>query len=65
MRTSRPRAVVCTGAYLLRSTSLYSPSERREADGVFARYRREGKPEEPVMPLLCFSATRMTEISSG
>ena len=49
MRTSRPRAVVCTGAYLLRSTSLYSPSERREADGVFARYRREGKPEEPVI----------------
>jgi hypothetical protein len=37
------------GAYLLRSTSLYSPSERREADAVFARYRREGKPEEPVV----------------
>jgi len=37
------------GAYLLRSTSLYSPSERREADGVFARYRQEGKPEEPVV----------------
>jgi uncharacterized membrane protein len=37
------------GAYLLRSTSHYSPSERREADGVFARYRQEGKPEEPVI----------------
>jgi len=37
------------GAYLLRSTSLYSPSERREADRVFARYRKEGKPEEPVI----------------
>ena len=37
------------GAYLLRSTSLYSPSERRQADAVFARYRREGKPEEPVV----------------
>src|SRR5438034_808245 len=37
------------GAYLLRSTSLYSPSERREADGLFARYRQEGKPEEPVI----------------
>lgn len=36
-------------AYLLRSTSLYSPSERREADGVFARYRQEGKPEQPVI----------------
>jgi hypothetical protein len=37
------------GAYLLRSTSLYSPSERRQADAVFARYRREGKPEESVV----------------
>lgn len=37
------------GAYLLRSTSLYSSSERRQADAVFARYRREGKPEEPVV----------------
>ena len=37
------------GAYLLRSISLYSPSERREADRVFARYRKEGKPEEPVI----------------
>ena len=37
------------GAYLLRSTSLYSASERQEADAVFARYRQEGKPEEPVI----------------
>jgi hypothetical protein len=37
------------GAYLLRSTSLYSPQERKQADAVFARYRREGKPEEPVV----------------
>ena len=37
------------GAYLLRSTSLYSPSERQQADAVFARYRREAKPEEPVV----------------
>jgi hypothetical protein len=37
------------GAYLLRSTSLSSPSERRMADAVFARYRTEGKPEEPVV----------------
>jgi hypothetical protein len=37
------------GAYLLRSTSLYSSSERRHADAVFARYRQEGKPEEPVV----------------
>jgi hypothetical protein len=37
------------GAYLLRSTSLCSPHERQQADAVFARYRREGKPEEPVV----------------
>ncbi len=37
------------GAYLLRSTSHYSSSERQEADAVFGRYRREGKPEEPVV----------------
>jgi hypothetical protein len=37
------------GAYLLRSTSIYSSSERQEADAVFARYRREGKPWEPVI----------------
>jgi hypothetical protein len=37
------------GAYLLRSTSLYSSQERQDADAVFARYRREGKPEEPVV----------------
>ena len=37
------------GAYLLRSTSLCSASERQQADAVFARYRQEGKPEEPVI----------------
>jgi hypothetical protein len=37
------------GAYLFRSTSLYSPSDRQQADAVFGRYRREGKPEEPVV----------------
>ena len=37
------------GAYLLRSTNLCSSSERQEADAVFARYRQEGKPEEPVI----------------
>ena len=36
-------------AYLLRSGSFYSPQERQEADAVFAHYRREGKPEEPVI----------------
>ncbi len=36
-------------AYLLRPYSLYSPQERQQADAVFARYRREGKPEEPVI----------------
>ncbi len=37
------------GAYFLRSITVYSPSEREQADTVFARYRREGKPEEPVI----------------
>jgi len=36
-------------AYLLRSGSPYSPLERKQADEVFARYRRQGKPEEPVI----------------
>jgi len=36
-------------AYLLRSGSPYSPAERRQADELFARYRREGKPDEPVV----------------
>jgi len=36
-------------AYLLHSTSHYSSSERQQADAVFARYRREGKPWEPVI----------------
>ncbi len=49
-------ALVPTGrnAYLLRSASPYSPAERRQADQLFARYRSEGKPDEPVVasPLL-------------
>ncbi len=36
-------------AYLLRSTTVYSSQERREADTLFARYRRESKPKEPVV----------------
>jgi hypothetical protein len=36
-------------AYLLRSGSPYSPLERQQADEMFARYRREGKPGEPVI----------------
>jgi uncharacterized membrane protein len=36
-------------AYLLRSGSFYSLAERQQADAVFARYRREGKPDEPVV----------------
>lgn len=36
-------------AYLLRSISIYSLPERRQADAVFARYRSEGKPNEPVV----------------
>jgi uncharacterized membrane protein len=36
-------------AYLLRSGSAYSQVERQQADELFARYRREGKPEEPVV----------------
>jgi hypothetical protein len=36
-------------AYLLCSGSPYTPLERQQADEVFARYRREGKPEEPVI----------------
>jgi hypothetical protein len=41
-------------AYVLRSATPYSPAERREADQLFARYRSEGKPDEPVVasPLL-------------
>jgi hypothetical protein len=49
-------SLVPTGrnAYLLRSASPYSPAERRQADQLFARYRSEGKPDEPVVasPLL-------------
>jgi len=36
-------------AYLLSSGSPYTPLERQQADAVFGRYRREGKPEEPVI----------------
>jgi hypothetical protein len=36
-------------AYLLNSGSPYSRAELQQANEVFARYRREGKPEEPVI----------------
>ena len=36
-------------AYLLRPATFYSRQDREQADAVFARYRREGKPEEPVI----------------
>jgi uncharacterized membrane protein len=36
-------------AYFLHSTSVYSSQERQEADALFARYRRESKPEDPVV----------------
>jgi uncharacterized membrane protein len=36
-------------AYLLRPTSVYSSQERQEADALFDRYRRESKPNEPVV----------------
>lgn len=37
------------GAYVLRSTSSCSAEERQQADAVFAGYRRESRPEEPVV----------------
>jgi uncharacterized membrane protein len=40
---------IARNAYLLRSPSPYSPAERRQADELFARYRSEGKPDEPVV----------------
>jgi uncharacterized membrane protein len=40
---------IARNAYLLRSASRYSPAERRQADELFARYRSEGKPDEPVV----------------
>jgi len=52
-------------AYLLRSTSLYSPQERQQADAVFGRYRHEGRAEEPVVASGMLSVTRKTEIFSG
>jgi hypothetical protein len=36
-------------AYLLHSTSIYSSQQRQQADALFARYRRKGKPEEAVV----------------
>jgi len=36
-------------AYFLRSSSVYSPQERQQADALFVRYQREAKPEEPVV----------------
>jgi uncharacterized membrane protein len=42
-------APIARNAYLLRSASPYSPPERRQADEVFARYRREGKPDQAVV----------------
>jgi Predicted membrane protein (DUF2079) len=36
-------------AYLPRSATFYSPQDREQADAVFARYRREAKPKEPVV----------------
>ena len=36
-------------AYLPRAATIYSPQERQQADAVFERYRREAKPEEPVV----------------
>jgi hypothetical protein len=36
-------------SYLPRAASIYSPQERQQADAVFERYRREAKPEEPVV----------------
>ena len=35
--------------YLVRPGGGYSRLERRQADSLFERYRREGKPEEPVV----------------
>jgi uncharacterized membrane protein len=40
---------VARNAYLLRSASPYSPQERKDADELFARYLREGSPDEPVV----------------
>ena len=36
-------------AYRLRPASFYSRQDRQKADAVFAYYRHEGKPEEPVI----------------
>jgi hypothetical protein len=42
-------ALVPKTRYLVRSGSGYSRLERRQADSLFERYRREGKAEEPVV----------------
>lgn len=42
-------ALVPKTRYLVRSGSGYSRLERQYADSLFERYRREGKPEEPVV----------------
>jgi hypothetical protein len=42
-------ALVPKTRYLVRSGSRYSLLERQQADSLFERYRREGKPEEPVV----------------
>jgi hypothetical protein len=42
-------ALVPKTRYLVRSGSGYSRLERRQANSLFERYRREGKPEEPVI----------------
>ena len=36
-------------AYVPSPTTVYSAPERQQADELFTRYRREGKPEEPVV----------------
>jgi uncharacterized membrane protein len=40
---------IARNAYQLRSASPYSPQERKDADELFARYLREGSPDEPVV----------------
>jgi uncharacterized membrane protein len=40
---------VTRNAYLLHSATPYSSQERRQADELFARYRREGKADQPVV----------------
>ena len=51
-------------AYLLRSDQPLLAAGATGSGRVFARYRREGNPRNLSLPQRCFSATRMTEISS-